>query len=232
MPLIASVALAAAALNPIAASAQSSGAAASECTSPEANGPVFITPDCTDPGLTTPYTDVDEKRTTTDPATKVKVTYRYIHGGFKDTKSTFSLYFPAKAQCEGRFFEETYPTVSDDNAPPSVIAFALTNGAYVVSTNNNGGLPLGGVLAGYRTNAAAAKYSREVAKKAYGTTERPRGYIFGGSGGAYQTLAAMENTKDAASSPTNPTSGRRARRRQPPRRTPSASPAPTSSPCA
>lgn len=195
-PIALAAALTAAMLHPAVASAQSTTAASTECTAPQPNGPVFVTADCTDPGLTTPYTDKDEQRTTTDPATKVKVSYRYIHGGFKDTKSTFSLYFPAKAKYQGRFFEQTYPTVSVDDASPHDIVFAITNGAYAVSTNNNGGLPLGGVLSGYRTNAAAAKYSREVAKKVYGTSERPRGYIFGASGGAYQTLASAENTEN------------------------------------
>jgi len=194
-PIAIAIALCAAALHPAVASAQTSGSGAPECTAVEPNGPVFITEICVDPLLTTPYTDVDETRTTTDPLTKVKVGYRYIHGGFEGTKSTFSMYFPAKAKYQGRFFEETYPTVSVDDASPGLIAFAISNGAYVVATNNNGGLPLGGVLAGYRTNAASAKYSREVAKKVYGTIDRPRGYLYGASGGAYQTLAAAENTE-------------------------------------
>lgn len=192
--LVVASALIAATLHPLVAGAQVS-ASGPDCVATRPDGPVFITADCTDPGLTTPYTDVDEQRTTTDPVTKVKVSYRYIHGGFKDTKSTFSFYFPPKAKYQGRFFEQTYPTVSKDDALPHDIVFGISNGAYVVSTNNNGGLPGGGVLAGYRTNAAAAKYSREVAKKVYGTTDRPRGYIFGASGGAYQTLASAENTE-------------------------------------
>lgn len=170
------------------------GAQTVECTARTPGGPVFVTEACTDPGLTTPYTDVDEERSTKDPLTGAKVTYRYVHGGFRNTKSTFSLYFPPKADYQGRFFQETYPTVADDQANPRTIAYAMTNGAYLVATNNNGGLPLGGELAGYRTNAAAAKHSREVAQKVYGTSERPRGYIFGASGGAYQTLASLENT--------------------------------------
>src|SRR5262249_53570959 len=46
---------------------------------------------------------------------------------------------------------------------------------------------------------AAAKYSRVVAEQmVYGTPDqpaaRPHGYIYGASGGAYQTVGAMENT--------------------------------------
>src|SRR5690349_15715242 len=113
-----------------------------ECAPQVQDGPVFVTPQCTDPGLVEPYTDKDEQRTTTDPATKVKVSYRYVHGGFTGTKARFSLYFPSKSKYQGRFFESTYPTVSHEDADPGVIAFAISNGAYVVSTNNNGGLPL------------------------------------------------------------------------------------------
>ena len=165
------------------------------CAARSEGGPVFVTAACVDPGLTQPYTDTNEKRTTTDPATNVKVSYRYIHGGFTGTKARFALYFPTNANYTGRFFESTYPTVSKEDAEPDVIAFAISHGAYVVSTNNNGGLPLGGALAGYRTNAASAKYSRVVAAKVYGSSARPRGYIYGASGGAYQTVAAAENTE-------------------------------------
>ena len=46
---------------------------------------------------------------------------------------------------------------------------------------------------GYRVNAAAAKFSRQVAADMYGS-HRPYGYLFGGSGGAYQTISSAENT--------------------------------------
>ncbi len=145
--------------------------------------------------LNKPYTDVDAQRTTTDPATHTSVSYRYIHGGFTGSKTKFAFYFPAKAQYQGRFFESTYPTVSVEAADPATIVFAISNGAYVVSTNNNGGLPAGLPLSAYRANAAAAKYSRLVAAKVYGNIARPRGYIYGASGGAYQTIGAVENTQ-------------------------------------
>jgi hypothetical protein len=63
-----------------------------------------------------------------------------------------------------------------------------------VSTNNGGGVTAAPVLGGYRVNAAAAKYSRVVAARVYRTSARPRGYIYGGSGGAYQAIGALENT--------------------------------------
>jgi hypothetical protein len=156
---------------------------------------LFITSSCEDPDLNQPYVDVEQPGTTTDPATGVTVSYTYVHGGFTGTNTKFAFYFPAPNQYKGRFFESTYPTVSQEAANPGTIAFGISNGAYVVSSNNNGGVPAGGALAGYRANAAAAKYSRVVAVQLYGASAPTRGYLYGGSGGAYQTLGAAENTE-------------------------------------
>jgi hypothetical protein len=155
---------------------------------------VFITPSCQDTELNQPYVDVEQPGTTTDPATNITVSYTYVHGGFTGTNTKFAFYFPAPTKYQGRFFESTYPTVSQEAAAPSTIVFGVSNGAYVVSSNNNGGVPAGAPLAGYRANAAAAKYSRVVAAQLYGNSAPTRGYLYGGSGGAYQTLGAAENT--------------------------------------
>ncbi|MBV8950146.1 MAG: PKD domain-containing protein [Actinobacteria bacterium] len=61
-------------------------------------------------------------------------------------------------------------------------------------SNNAGGVQNDPVLGGYRVNAASAKYSRVVAAKVYGSVARPRGYLFGASGGAYQTVGGAEST--------------------------------------
>ena len=75
------------------------------------------------------------------------------------------------------------------------VVFAISNGAYVVSSNNAGGVPAGGAVAPYRANAASAMYSRVVARQIYGNSiPSPRGYLYGASGGAYQTVGSMENT--------------------------------------
>jgi hypothetical protein len=171
-----------------------SASAATPCQ-PGSNGALFVTETCVDPQLAQPTVDLDQPRSTTDPASGVTVTYRYVHGYFADHPSAkFTFDFPAADAYQGRFFESTYPTVSTEDADPATIAFAISNGAYVVSTNNDGGVAASPVLGGYRVNAAAAKFSRTVAGNVYGTSARPRGYIYGGSGGAYQTLGAMENT--------------------------------------
>ena len=79
--------------------------------------------------------------------------------------------------------------VADDS-----LVFALTNGAYVVSSNNAGGVTASPALGRYRVNAAAAKFSRQVAPVLYGEDAPVRGYLYGASGGAYQAIGGIEST--------------------------------------
>ncbi len=155
---------------------------------------MFVTPECLDADLAEPYIDIDEQRTVTDPATNTTLNYRYIHGGFTDTNARFSFYFPPADQYQGRFFHGTYPTVSQEDAGEDSIMFALTNGAYVVSSNNAGGVSASPALGGYRVNAAAAKFSRQIAQVLYGEGAPVRGYLYGASGGAYQAIGGLEST--------------------------------------
>lgn len=174
------------------------------CASQVTNGPVFITEDCTDPVLNKPYVDVRRPGSIVDARSGQTVSYLYVHGGFTGTKAKFSFYFPAADKYQGRFFQTTYPTLGTEDAAegcPAIgtsacsLAFALSHGGYAVSSNNAGGVPAGGALAAYRANAAAAKYSRVIAAEVYETKARPRGYIYGASGGGYQTVGSMENTR-------------------------------------
>lgn len=173
------------------------------CQAPHSGGGLFITETCVDPVLNQPYVDVRREGTFTDPQTNVTVRFLYVHGGFTGTNARFAFYFPAAEQYRGRFFQTTYPTIGQEDAAPGCaqvgtstcsVVFAISNGAYAVSSNNAGGMPAGGALAAYRANAAAAKYSRVVAQELYQTNARPRGYIYGASGGGYQTVGSLENT--------------------------------------
>ena len=177
--------------------------APSSCEAQSPGGPLFITESCDDPELGKPYVDERKPGTLTDEASGVSVSFTYVHGGFTGTKARFAFYFPAAEKYKDRFFQTTYPTIGTEDAAPGCpeigtstcsVVFALSSGAYVVSTNNNGGVPAGGPLSPYRTNAAGAKYSRLIAKEMYKTSTRPRGYLYGASGGAYQTVGSMENT--------------------------------------
>jgi len=154
-----------------------------------------------DPLFKEPFIDVDESR-------DAPMRHRYVHGGFKGTDTRFSFYFPPKAKYLGHFFQYITPvpdseTLSQGNqGEEDRIGFSLASGAYFIETNGGGpagmAMPGSGVdpsIAGYRANAAAARYSRIVAQQIYGN-KRPYGYAFGGSGGAFRTIGGIENTVD------------------------------------
>ena len=163
--------------------------------------PPLYSPDH-DPYFAHPYTDLDEWRDT-------PVRHRYVHGGFQGTETRFSFYFPPKEQYQGRFFQHITPVPDDENlaqkAPlneDNKIAAAFEGGAYFVETNGGGKFDLGKMatmkhdptISAYRANAASAAYSRVVAQRVYSTTQRPFGYAYGGSGGAFRTIGSFENT--------------------------------------
>jgi hypothetical protein len=145
-----------------------------------------------------PFMDKDEWR-------EKPVKHRYIHGGFKGTKTLFSFYLPPKEQYQGHFFQYITPVPDSETLSQGAtgeedkIGFSITSGAYFIETNGggSGGGGLFGpdpIIGAYLANAAAAKYSKVVAKEMYGQ-QRTYGYCFGGSGGAYRTVGGIENTE-------------------------------------
>lgn len=170
---------------------------AAPCAPPSTGAPMLITADCVDPRFNQPYVDIDELRTTPVP-------HRYVHGGFTGTDARFSFYFPPAEQYQGRFFQNTHQLLTSENTSPYNIGMAVASGAYFVQTN------LGGIerattteqavfgnlepaVGGYRVNAAAAKFSRVKAAEIFGGGPT-YGYLYGGSGGAYQTISSAENS--------------------------------------
>jgi hypothetical protein len=81
--------------------------------------------------------------------------------------------------------------------PSYSLGFAVESGAYLVESNLGrlnmfvGDDP---TITAYRTSVAVAKYSRVLASEMYGP-HRPYGYVYGGSGGAFKTIACVENTE-------------------------------------
>ncbi len=158
-----------------------------------------LTEESVDPTYNAPYVDIDELRDQPEP-------HRYVHGGFEGTDARFSFYFPPKDRYQGRFFHNTYPLAVHEDVGPFPIAFDVAtgdlgftfdSGAYYVQTNLGGADRAGmadPAIAAYRVNAAAAKYSRVIAASMY-SDHRPYGYLFGGSGGSYQTIGSAENTR-------------------------------------
>lgn len=166
---------------------------------PPGQVPAIAADALSDPLFQQPYIDVDEWRDT-------PVRHRYVHGGFKGTDLRFSFYFPPKATYQGRFFQYVTPVPDSENLSQTAkgeedrIGFSIASGAYFIETNEGGpagmSMPGSGVdptIAGYRANAAAARFSRVVAQQFYGG-KRPYGYAFGGSGGAFRTIGGAENT--------------------------------------
>lgn len=158
---------------------------------------MFITSDCKDPLLNDPVIDKDEWR-------DAPVRHRYVNGQFAGTTVRFSFYFPETGKYQKRFFQNTHQLLTSENAPPNSVAFAIASGGYYVQSIPGPNEAIRSVaeaalgrdpaLGGYRVNAAAAKYSRILASKMYGE-HRPYGYIYGGSGGAYQVIAALQNSR-------------------------------------
>ncbi len=150
--------------------------------------------------LKTPFIDVDEWR-------EKPVKHRYIHGGFEGTEARFSFYFPSKEQYRGHFFQYITPFPDNENLSQGAsgeedkIGFSVSHGAYFIETNGGGRFDFTGqkkasdpLIGAYKANAAAAQFSKIVANKIFGP-QRTYGYAFGGSGGAYRTIGAMENTE-------------------------------------
>ena len=149
-----------------------------------------------DPMFLDPFVDVDEWRD--EP-----VRHRYVHGGFEGTECRFSLYFPEAKRYQGRFFQPVQPVPGSEHGATEgmtlgYIEFAVASGAYFVESNlglRRRALPgEDSTIAGFRASAAVATYSRVLAAEMYGE-HRPHGYVFGGSGGAYRTMACIENTR-------------------------------------
>ncbi len=154
---------------------------------------------CEDTQFKNPFVDVD--KVITKP-----VKCRYVHGGFDDG-TRFSFYFPIdKKDYTGRFFQYITPfpdseTSAQNYYAASPIGFSISHGAYFVETNEGGAIDFANPstrkeasIGAYRANAACAQFSRHIAQLIYGG-ERPYGYCYGGSGGAYRTTGSMESTE-------------------------------------
>ncbi|EQB57486.1 hypothetical protein CGLO_02373 [Colletotrichum gloeosporioides Cg-14] len=162
----------------VAVNAQSAHANNVECIGANTTGPCLVTPDCFDPMYATAVIDKDENMT-------LPSRHRRISGHFEDTDVDFNIYFPPENQWQGRFFSYVYPD-QNSTAIDRRIGFALDSGAYLIQVSGT---------SGYRADAAAAKFSRSILANYYRSVpEHVYGYIYGGSGGSYMTIGAMENT--------------------------------------
>ncbi|KAF2649963.1 hypothetical protein K491DRAFT_721201 [Lophiostoma macrostomum CBS 122681] len=152
---------------------------AAECITLGTSGPMQITSDCIDPTYNFPIVDSE-----TDEDSPIQ--HRKVSGHFNGTGIDFNIYMPEKARWGGKFFQLSYPT-QNATADPETVAFAADSSAYAIQAT--------GAL-GYRADAALAKFSRGVARVYYQQDPSLRiyGYLYGGSGGSFTTIGAMENT--------------------------------------
>ncbi|PHP53523.1 PKD domain-containing protein [Actinomyces ruminis] len=173
--LICALALIASGL-PVATAAEDSPDAESCATS--TTGAVLVTADCVD--ATYANAVIESEADVSSPTT-----LHVVRGYFEGTNSRFAVYLPPAERWQGRFFQYTYP-LTDENAADATILFGVDSGAYTVQASGP---------TGYRHAAAAARLSRQIAADYYGDQERyVYGYLYGPSGGSFQTIGAAENT--------------------------------------
>ncbi|KAL6922454.1 hypothetical protein FSST1_006480 [Fusarium sambucinum] len=148
------------------------------CMVDDKTGAVFVTADCVDPDYAFPVIDSETDETSPVP-------YRKVSGHFNGTTLDFTIYLTPKSKWDGRFFQLMYPSqtsAADDNT----ILFGVESGGYTVQASAS---------TGYRADAAAAKFSRQVASKYYNvSSEQIYGYVYGGSGGSLKAIGAAEKT--------------------------------------
>ncbi|MET0430150.1 MAG: PKD domain-containing protein, partial [Microvirga sp.] len=142
----------------------------------------LITADCVDTQYATPVIDAESDETS-------PVAHHRISGHFDGTDIQFNVYLPPAAQWKGRFYQYTYP-LTDANATARAIGFGVENGGYTVQAGSTAGPSLG-----YRHAAAAAKIGRTLAAAYYGVDAGTiPGYLYGPSGGSFQTIGAAEGS--------------------------------------
>ncbi len=147
-----------------------------------------------------PYIDRDEHRDAPYP-------HRNVHGGFANTDTRFTFYFPDKAEWGGRLYhplegahaghEEAFAGAM--GALLGGLEMMVKLGGYMVESNS-GHIgddvdPRAGEdpsLYGYRASVESARFSKHIAKQIYGR-EPDYSYVWGGSGGGRRSPGCLEN---------------------------------------
>jgi poly(3-hydroxybutyrate) depolymerase len=152
-------------------------------------------------GFGEPFIDVDEWR---DAPRR----HRYVHGGFENTETRFSFYFPPEESYSGRFV--TYLEGGMGGHESTLAGGMLASdfmfdlafdelGAYLTESNQ-GHFPAPGHgfnddVENWGASAESAKFARMVAEEMYGTAPH-HGYVWGVSGGGGRTMSCIENGPD------------------------------------
>ena len=151
-----------------------------------------------DPIFGKPFIDVDEWR-------DAPVRHRYLHGGFAESGTRFSMYLP-EAGYQGRLIQHLSGGAAGSEkmcVGSGYIATVFATGAFLVESNQgwigDGSpadpeftrLPDDLTILGYRANVQVARYAAKVAKRMLGSAPRYR-YLFGTSGGGNRTVNTLE----------------------------------------
>ncbi|WP_330255107.1 tannase/feruloyl esterase family alpha/beta hydrolase [Nocardia sp. NBC_00565] len=150
-----------------------------------------------------PYIDVDEWREAPYP-------HRHVHGGFGDTATRFTFYFPKVQEWQGRMYqpiEGAHAGHEEAFGGPmgeliGGLAMTARLGGYM-SESNSGHVgddidPRGGEdpgLYGWRATAESARFSKHIANQVYGRPPQ-YSYVWGGSGGGRRSPLSLENAPD------------------------------------
>jgi hypothetical protein len=150
-----------------------------------------------------PFIDVDEWR---DGPRR----HRYVHGGFEDTHTRFSFYFPPPEEYQGRFFQYLEGGAGGHDNLISVgydgrgmgwffdLAFDELGG-YMVESNQGHfpgeGLGFESEYELFGASADVALHGKQLAAEMYGA-EPHHGYIWGVSGGGARSGQCLENRPD------------------------------------
>src|ERR1700735_3675130 len=148
----------------------------------------------------TPYVDIDEWR---DPP----IRHRYVHGGFEDSDTRFSFYFPPAESYGGRFIQfleggpAGHESIVANGAPRTddALPHAFSLGAYLVESNqghlgDDPGRPKtsDNTILSYRASAASAIQSKAMAAEMYDAAPH-HGYVYGVSGGGVRSINCLEH---------------------------------------
>jgi hypothetical protein len=168
---------------------------------PEARGGARTAPGGTH--MAKAFIDVDEWRETPRR-------HRYVHGGFDDTHTRFSFYFPPAEEYQGRFVQyleggagghDNLISIGyDGNGMKWFFDLSYDElGAYMVESNQGHfpgeGLGFEDDYELFGASADCAVYAKELAAEMYGDAPH-HGYIWGVSGGGARSGHCLENRPD------------------------------------
>ncbi|MCL3777409.1 MULTISPECIES: hypothetical protein [unclassified Actinomyces] len=157
-------------------------------------GAVLVTPHNRDAEYDTVVIESEEDLPARfDAAGLITQPLHLVRARIEGTPSRFNVYLPPARAWQGRFFQYTYP-MDDENVSERKLAFGIDAGGYTVQASG---------LGGYRHAATAARAGRRIAAELYGldveeaTTGAAMipGYLYGPSGGSYQTMGGVESTR-------------------------------------